>query len=112
DYLPSMSTSPPLPPPDLCALPLHDALPIYRLRQLGGLGVLVHAAGLVWQRAARVRQHDSQIRMTLHGAGENEPHRSDADLDDARSEEHTSELQSRVELVGRLQLEKNTTDEK
>ena len=54
-----------------------------RLRQLRRLGVLVHAAGLVGQRAAGVRHHDLEVGMALHRAGEHEPHRRDADLDDA-----------------------------
>src|SRR2546430_10102516 len=38
------------------------------------------------------------------------PHRRQAELDDGRSEEHTSELQSQSNLVCRLLLEKKKND--
>src|SRR3712207_7631572 len=83
---------------EIYALPLHDALPICPQREA---------------RDDRVLRHD-QPRRDLHAAAR-------ADDDDAaarsdrrqvviqRSEEHTSELQSRQYLVCRLLLEKITT---
>src|SRR2546430_7430974 len=41
-----------------------------------------------------------------HGRGENAGHRPDGTEENARSEEHTSELQSQSNLVCRLLLEK------
>src|SRR5690349_24545168 len=64
---------------EIYTLSLHDALPIYGL----------------WARA-RDRLRHRQARQRLH------PGRQRAD----RSEEHTSELQSRRDLVCRLLLEK------
>src|SRR3989449_4086276 len=55
--------------------------------------------------AAGVHQH--QRAPTLrHGAGERRLEPQTADVVDDRSEEHTSELQSRLHLVCRLLLEK------
>src|SRR5206468_6977725 len=95
---------------EIYTLSLHDALPIYR--------------GYVDPRHRR--------RMALHPAGHRAGHqrlargrdaRRCADADDdghrhrrrratARSEEHTSELQSRSDLVCRLLLEKKKKKEK
>src|SRR2546429_10005743 len=66
---------------EIYTLSLHDALPI---------------SGL----AARQRDRGEQC----HGEPESGPEHSD------RSEEHTSELQSRLHLVCRLLLEKKKTD--
>src|SRR5712672_4657364 len=66
--------------PEIYTLSLHDALPISPDRQSR------HATG---HRGARYRRRD------LH--------------DQARSEEHTSELQSLAHLVCRLRLEKKKT---
>src|SRR5438067_7443891 len=68
------------PTPEIYTLSLHDALPIYRRRRPG-------------RDAARA--HDAAARhATLHVPAAH------------RSEEHTSELQSRFDLVCRLLLEK------
>src|SRR3712207_6848762 len=82
-------------PPRSTLFPLHDALPIYR----------VDARGLARARRAR----DEQVRHLrevgadgLAGDVLAQPDRQ------RRSEEHTSELQSRQYLVCRLLLEKNT----
>src|SRR5690606_41850141 len=70
--------------PDIYTLSLHDALPIFA-RQVLAIGDLVecgldiHQAAFFWLKSR------------------------------ARSEEHTSELQSRENLVCRLLLEKNNT---
>ncbi len=67
----------------------HHALDVgaRRTRELGVLAVLVHAAGLVRQRAAGVRHDDLQIRVPFHEAGKNQPRRRHAHLDDAAETE-------------------------
>src|SRR5947209_19335273 len=77
----------------ISTLSLHDALPI------SGPGLGGHpAAGVRWRR----RHH-----LVEHGHDDHDPA---ADLNHhARSEEHTSELQSRQYLVCRLLLEKKKT---
>src|SRR5690606_40866572 len=80
-------------------LSLHDALPIYggqgsrRLRGLASGRTRRAGAGPRRGRASGAR--DPNSRRTGHSV-----------LDPARSEEHTSELQSRENLVCRLLLEK------
>src|SRR3712207_7060814 len=79
---------------EIYTLSLHDALPISAL-----------AARAVPRRADhRPRPADAQLDLALHPrpAGDG----GDDDLHDDRSEEHTSELQSRQYLVCRLLLEK------
>src|SRR5690606_39393973 len=85
------------PTPDPSPLSLHDALPICRHRSAGG-------------RAARARRGETPARQTrastprrraLRGCG-----RPPSRQSNRRSEEHTSELQSRENLVCRLLLEK------
>src|SRR5690606_39802133 len=95
-------------PTSIYTLSLHDALPIYTTPQVGGLqarrcghrpaGGAVGAGG----------HHDLALvaaRPRVHGRvlGRARPGRR---LGVARSEEHTSELQSRENLVCRLLLEK------
>src|SRR3712207_8839843 len=73
---------------EIYTLSLHDALPIFR--------VLDH--GLVRRGAVGVERGDvAAVRVALRG-------------DAPRSEEHTSELQSRQYLVCRLLLEKKKQD--
>src|SRR5206468_12562936 len=90
------------PPTELYTLSLHDALPIYRrlhpgrqaqARPLGSLAV----AGQRLHPQEAVRQ----------GAGRLQPGHQRQQV---RSEEHTSELQSRSDLVCRLLLEKKKKD--
>src|SRR2546422_2836199 len=73
---------------EIYTLSLHDALPILK-RAFGGstLGLVLHAPSAT---SATTRELE-QIRRLL---------------DKRRSEEHTSELQSRLHLVCRLLLEK------
>src|SRR3712207_8232686 len=87
-------------------LSLHDALPIYDLNGMFAVIDMRHkrndrgnAPALLRRRAAE----DRQISI----AGE-VPRSADA-VHHLRSEEHTSELQSRQYLVCRLLLEKKTT---
>src|SRR2546422_6644724 len=75
---------------EIYTLSLHDALPIYRptgRERVGG-------------RAGGRRHDDSVGRVLTHLVAVH------------RSEEHTSELQSRLHLVCRLLLEKKKEDEK
>src|SRR5207249_10554580 len=82
-------------PTDIYTLSLHDALPIY-------LAVLDQHVRLLEVADPRVEgEHDAAPEQdaALHPA-------------QGRSEEHTSELQSRFELVCRLLLEKKILDGK
>src|SRR5206468_12405975 len=92
-------------------LSLHDALPISGRRLLASLDRLSLAAA-----STQVTGPGLSVTVTDPGVG---PNLSDVSkqrvagsqqiiLDRDRSEEHTSELQSRSELVCRLLLEKNT----
>src|SRR3712207_9086836 len=81
---------------EIYTLSLHDALPICRLQRL-----------LLRQHA--VDRGDAGDRFDPADAGGDAPLGDDqegADLPRLRSEEHTSELQSRQYLVCRLLLEK------
>src|SRR5204862_8284335 len=82
------------PPPELYTLSLHDALPIFLLRRL--------AADLrVRAGAEPLRQLGAELEPHGRGRGVERLH-----VGVRRSEEHTSELQSRRDLVCRLLLEK------
>src|SRR5207249_11812615 len=99
-------------PPEFSTLSLHDALPIYRRlrpsRRSRGQALvetalvipmlLLLALGVVG--VGRVVQ--AQLAVS---AAAREAARAGALADDSRSEEHTSELQSRFDLVCRLLLE-------
>src|SRR3712207_8478681 len=86
------------PTTEIYTLSLHDALPIYSLARLPGRQETDAAAkpGRSWSRY-------------LHGRHGWRPVAESAGRPDGcrRSEEHTSELQSRQYLVCRLLLEKN-----
>src|SRR5207253_11382216 len=96
---------------ETCPLSLHDALPIFHLL-IARRAVEVRRIELGGQRGevpSLGRGHPAQPLAPLRpGVGE----RAEADRRDhlhlagARSEEHTSELQSRGHLVCRLLLEK------
>src|SRR3712207_9451739 len=85
------------PPPEISTLPLHDALPISQ------------AEG---EQSDRHDRHDhdgiGEHRPPAEGGGDlaNEADARQKDDVHFRSEEHTSELQSRQYLVCRLLLEK------
>src|SRR5438874_13835289 len=74
---------------EIYTLSLHDALPIYRLRD--------RCDQLVWRSGAGAGGRLLVDRAVLPELDVSE---------DVRSEEHTSELQSRRDLVCRLLLEK------
>src|SRR3712207_7560043 len=82
---------------EIYTLSLHDALPIWRcggrLRR-GGDGARLRPGGAAAADAARELPLRPRVRAP------------DANSGDVRSEEHTSELQSRQYLVWRLLLEK------
>src|SRR5690606_42165925 len=65
------------------------------------------------RRGTRSRPGPAPGRLRLAGRERLRPDRDlpDADLEPARSEEHTSELQSRENLVCRLLLEKKKKDD-
>src|SRR5207237_4952163 len=89
------------PPPHIYTLSLHDALPISDTADLvGRLRALDRRRGdgrMPAIMAVEVAQH------LPHDLGRRIDDRA---LDDVRSEEHTSELQSHLNLVCRLLLEK------
>src|SRR5690625_7222846 len=90
-----LSTAPPL----FYTLSLHDALPIFDL-VLAGVAVLLQGFEVVLGSAAHAADRNAGVLRL--GARE-------AHVVAARSEEHTSELQSRGHLVCRLLLEKKKT---
>src|SRR5206468_12013416 len=98
------------PPSATSPLSLHDALPIFRRRAhrpLGRIQVRVHTASMrVYQLgrgSVRAPIRGILIRRRFRGFGHFPVHHPGRDR---RSEEHTSELQSRSDLVCRLLLEK------
>src|SRR5437870_7676382 len=76
---------------NLYTLSLHDALPIYIGYKSEGILPLA-----TFQSAGETVKPGDKLRVTVKGR----------DPDGDRSEEHTSELQSRGQLVCRLLLEK------
>src|SRR5207249_7911065 len=103
---PSLSSSHHLPTTEIYTLSLHDALPIsLNLVLLKGCAVL----GVFW--GAWVRHAPEQYKAALDELvrwcvqGRLSCHIQQ--VYSLRSEEHTSELQSRFDLVCRLLLEKN-----
>src|SRR5205823_13282872 len=99
------------PPTDLYTLSLHDALPIYQLEAL--IARPDHVPLAVRLDPFRRDGHDLCDRVQRNGerlaARADQQRVGDQDREwnpDARSEEHTSELQSLAYLVCRLLLEK------
>src|SRR2546422_8248264 len=86
---------------EIYTLSLHDALPIYDPAPCRGR---FPRRGTRSRRLRPLRQTDRARRLHLPA-----PRRLDACRARARSEEHTSELQSRLHLVCRLLLEKKKT---
>src|SRR5690242_21529754 len=77
------------PPPDIYTLSLHDALPI--------------STRFLWTKP---RSSTRSSRTSLAAWNKSRDRRDDWKTGACRSEEHTSELQSHVNLVCRLLLEK------
>src|SRR3712207_7284828 len=84
------------PTPETSTLSLHDALPIFRV-EVHGPGLNLVEEFDARHRQARLDREDHGVAGGLDGGGGADP---------GRSEEHTSELQSRQYLVCRLLLEK------
>src|SRR5207247_11483105 len=82
-------------PPEIYTLSLHDALPISEQVDIA----LQLAAVLTGQHAARGNPGLVEVERIRSD-------RREQQVVEPRSEEHTSELQSRVDLVCRLLLEK------
>src|SRR5690606_39741152 len=99
------------PPPDRLTLSLHDALPIY-LSVGYALGVTsLDTVTVTGATLAAIDTTSAQVGTTLNlNVVESLPtgrsYQSYLQLVPGRSEEHTSELQSRENLVCRLLLEK------
>src|SRR5437868_7198814 len=94
------------PPPDLYTLSLHDALPIFRdnpiIKDMTNGRVGIDRDARVFLRVG----HAVTVRIRIDDV---DRHHGDVADDTPRSEEHTSELQSRFDLVCRLLLEKKKT---
>src|SRR5690606_41074121 len=97
-------------PTKIYTLSLHDALPILRHEaQRDRLVLGLHAGAWAPLRNSgfcTIRPETSSIRSESSRLASSIPPDSSATKTGARSEEHTSELQSRENLVCRLLLEK------
>src|SRR5206468_6165506 len=104
------SLFPPHPParPSPSPLSLHDALPIYLAASfLDELRELAHRVLRLRDRHAVAGDHDHELCIGELNGGIFHPDRANRESRRGlRSEEHTSELQSRSDLVCRLLLEK------
>src|SRR3712207_7005489 len=92
---------------EIYTLSLHDALPICAGTH-NGLRSIVGELGTERFARLRVGIGDPRRRATEHVLSRFAPDERSA-LEEVRSEEHTSELQSRQYLVCRLLLEKKKT---
>src|SRR5207249_12157468 len=97
-------SSPPFPfhapsPTHHYPLSLHDALPISRRSRFEGS----RSSTQLPAPSRRARDHQQHVRRARPGRPRSRPSRR---IGACRSEEHTSELQSRFDLVCRLLLEK------
>src|SRR5207249_12117714 len=100
---------PPTPSSQLYTLSLHDALPIYSTRRRHRRGEAARPSRRPPGEPSRhrlLRRADSGGADSVEGAPRPALARPARPLRDLRSEEHTSELQSRFDLVCRLLLEK------
>src|SRR5437660_4010135 len=89
-------------------LSLHDALPICYGPQLEVVGIAYEGSGTTQEQAVRVNAVGQRLGVNYRQllGGTNCPVQSQFAIAAYRSEEHTSELQSRGHLVCRLLLEK------
>src|SRR5438105_6653993 len=90
------------PPPYIYTLSLHDALPISEAERLGPEADRLRA------EIRQLRSENLKLRAALAAKRGKVSRHATA----GRSEEHTSELQSRVDLVCRLLLEKKKKKKK
>src|SRR5690606_40579336 len=106
--LPAVATAPPERP----SLSLHDALPIYKdlVAEVRSLGIEIKGvmSTLSDEEADRVRRRHGGAPAPA--APSPTPRPAPTTSAAPRSEEHTSELQSREKLVCRLLLEKQNQD--
>src|SRR2546422_7427320 len=96
-------------PPDISPLPLHAALPIFRVAPPGAPDRPHREPQVVAPRVREAAVADDGQGGGLRRPprrGLRQPHDRVRDGGRPRSEEHTSELQSRLHLVCRLLLEK------
>src|SRR5699024_12345221 len=101
--LPLVSTE--TPRTQIATLSLHDALPIYRAHgQRRGASLPAPQSHRGQAAADRAAARDGDARG--HPASDQADQGVEAPAARSRSEEHTSELQSRFDLVCRLLLEK------
>src|SRR5256884_1125730 len=99
------------PTPEISPLPLHDALPFLcggtaEPRQPTGTMLRVHHRGAEGDGRLAAAVPDPHRRDAIHGRVLGRRIRHSRTSRFGRSEEHTSELQSRLHLVCRLLLEK------
>src|SRR5207249_11427688 len=91
--------------PAIYPLSLHDALPIYCRSPWRPRSTRSPGSWTRWRGTSRAIRPSNGRREAGKGKRERNPEARDA-RQQARSEEHTSELQSRFDLVCRLLLEK------
>src|SRR5690606_41568685 len=99
------------PPPDIYTLSLHDALPI---SEAGSVGPFLARSRTAYPLTAPEPVPAGSAARPACGAPSGAPSTTVTGMpcrspESARSEEHTSELQSRENLVCRLLLEKKNT---
>src|SRR5690606_39389389 len=104
-YAPSASRHSATAAPEPSALSLHAALPISMRPMLSLLAVPVALAALSYAAPSHAAEGDDRFALRL-GAMQIDSDNTIRGNTNIRSEEHTSELQSREKLVCRLLLEK------
>src|SRR5690606_41830995 len=99
-------------PSQSCSLTLHDALPIWILGSSLYGAQLAAMFGLPYAFASHFAPEALDHALEIYRANFQPSDRHDRPyaMVAARSEEHTSELQSREKLVCRLLLEKNNVE--
>src|SRR5688500_19741006 len=98
------------PSSDTYTLSLHDALPIFEAELIGEHDLIeIAAVGLRERAVGRVQRHHEEPELHQRGPTGVLKSVMSSPLE-ARSEEHTSELQSPCNLVCRLLLEKKKKD--
>src|SRR5690606_41235500 len=95
---------------EIYPLSLHDALPILRPAEIDAVrGHLLRFLDHARRMQKRLRRNAADVQTD---AAERRPALDQRDVESERSEEHTSELQSRENLVCRLLLEKKNNYQK